>query len=183
MGDNYTNEIEDFIQNHERAHFLQSNRWANVKKDWIHDECIVRDENGKIKGYMSILIRKIPYFKKSIMYCGRGPVCDIRDEKVLTELTQEVKKLAKKHKAFIFRMDPDIPNSDKEFRELAEKVGYKLKKNIKNINQVIQPKYVFRLNIKNKTEEELLSSFAQKTRYNIRLATKKGVTVRERKCR
>lgn len=54
-----------------------------------------------------------------------------------------------------------------------------MKKNIKNIDQVIQPKYVFRLNLSNKREEELLASFNQKTRYNIRLAIKKGVTVRE----
>ena len=51
-------------------------------------------------------------------------------------------------------------------------------KNIKDIDQVIQPKYVFRLDLSNKTEDELLASFNQKTRYNIRLAIKKGVTVR-----
>ena len=34
------------------------------------------------------------------------------------------------------------------------------------------------LNIEGKTEEELMKSFAEKTRYNIRLSGRKGVTVR-----
>lgn len=42
----------------------------------------------------------------------------------------------------------------------------------------IQPKFVFRMNVAGKTEEEMLASFTQKHRYNIRLAVKKGVEVR-----
>lgn len=68
-----------------------------------------------------------------------------------------------------------IKSLDKQWKHC----GYKTKKNIKSIDDVIQPKYVFRLDLRNKTEEELLQSFHEKTRYNIRLAIKRGVTVRE----
>ena len=44
--------------------------------------------------------------------------------------------------------------------------------------EAIQPRYVFRLNVEGKTEEELLAGFHQKWRYNIRLAERKGVEVR-----
>lgn len=37
------------------------------------------------------------------------------------------------------------------------------------------------LNIKNKTEEEILAGFKQKWRYNVRLAQKKGVVIKEGK--
>ncbi|MNT14308.1 Lipid II:glycine glycyltransferase [compost metagenome] len=58
-------------------------------------------------------------------------------------------------------------------------IGYKIKDDAKNFREEIQPRYVFRLDIKDKTEDEVFANFAQKTRYNIRLATKKGVTVKE----
>ncbi len=172
-------EIRNFIEKNKRAHFLQSPEWAKVKTDWENEYAIVRDENGQIKGIMSILLRKVPIFNRYIMYAPRGFVCDEHDKETLVKLTEEAKKIAKKYKAFIFRLDPDISKDDEEFKNIIKDLGYKTKNNIKSINQVIQPKYVFRLNVKDRTEDELLASFHSKTRYNIRLATKKGVTTRE----
>ena len=113
------------------------------------------------------------------MYASRGPVCDIHDEDTLMQLTEGVKELAKKYKAFVFRMEPDIKTDDEKFREIVTKLGYKIKDDAKDFKDEIQPRFVFRLNIKDKTEEEVLAGFHQKTRYNIRLATKKGVVVKE----
>ena len=42
----------------------------------------------------------------------------------------------------------------------------------------IQPRYVFRLDIESKTEDEVMEIFHSKTRYNIRLAERKGVLVK-----
>lgn len=172
-------ELREFIESNKRAHFLQSPEWAKVKTDWVNEIAVVRDESGNIKGSMSLLLRKVPIFHRYIMYAGRGFVCDEHDKETLKQLTEEATKIAKKYKAFIFRLDPDISKDDEEFKTIITELGYKMKTNIKNINQVIQPKYVFRLNVKDRTEEELLASFHSKTRYNIRLATKKGVTIRE----
>lgn len=172
-------EIISFIENNKRAHFLQSPEWAKVKTEWENELVVVRGKNGEIQGTMSILLRKVPIFKRYIMYAPRGFVCDEHDKETLKKLTEEAKKVAKKYKAFIFRLDPDISKDDEEFKKIIEELGYKTKSNIKNINQVIQPKYVFRLKVKDRTEDELLASFHSKTRYNIRLATKKGVTIRE----
>ena len=73
-------------------------------------------------------------------------------------------------------MDPDISSDDKEFIEIMKGLGYKHKESGKNFEGV-QPNYVFRLDIAGKTEEELMAAFHQKTRYNIRLAGRKGVGV------
>ena len=169
--------LNEFLEKNKKSHFLQSPEWAKVKSDWKH-EMIVIEEDGEIKGTMSVLLRKVPIFNRYIMYAPRGFVCDEHDKETLKKLTDRAKEIAKKYKAFIFRLDPDIPNDDEEFKNIAKELGYKMKENIKNIDQVIQPKYVFRLNLSNKTEDELLASFNQKTRYNIRLAIKKGVQVR-----
>ena len=172
------NKLNEFLETNKKSHFLQSPEWAKVKTDWEH-EMVTVEENGNIKGAMSILLRKVPIFKRYIMYAPRGFVCDEHDKETLEKLTEKAKEVAKKYKAFIFRLDPDISNDDEEFKRIVQEIGYKQKKNIKNIDQVIQPKYVFRLNLTGKTEDELLASFNQKTRYNIRLAIKKGVTIRE----
>lgn len=174
-------EYENFVQSHYKGHFAQSIRWAKTKDEWQYETVVVRDENEKIKGSMLLLIRKVPGLNSSIVYSPRGPVCDIHDENTFIELTKKAEEVAKKHKAFLLKMDPDIPNDDMEFKNIAKNNGYKIVEKVKDLNEIAHPRIVFRLNLKDKTEEELFASFHQKTRYNIRLATKKGVTIREGK--
>ncbi len=172
------NEYTEFLEKHDRCNFQQSLEWGKVKTAWIKEVVLAEDENGKIIGSICVLIRKVPIFG-NMMYSSRGPVCDIHDKKVLDQLTEGVKELAKKYKAFVFRMEPDIKKDDGEFRKIVEEIGYKVKDDAKDFKDEIQPRFVFRLDIKDKTEDEILAGFHQKTRYNIRLATKKGVLVKE----
>ncbi len=171
-------EYKEFLEKHERCNFQQSPEWAKVKSSWKNEIVLAEDENGKIIGSLSILIRKIPIFG-NIMYSSRGPVCNIHDEQVLRQLTEGAKNLAKKYNAIVLKIEPDIESKDTEFRRIVEKIGYKIKDDAKNFREEIQPRYVFRLNIKDKTEDEIFAGFHQKTRYNIRLAIKKGVTIKE----
>ena len=181
LSKNEEEQLKKFLNENPKTNFLQSPEWAKVKTEWENEFIIVKNDNGEIKGTMSILLRKVPIFNRYIMYAPRGFVCDPHDKETLQKLFEEAKKIAKKYKAFIFKLDPDISVNDESFAQIVKELGIKTKKNIKNIKQVIQPKYVFRLNVKDKTEEELLKSFHEKTRYNIRLSARKGVTVREGK--
>lgn len=168
----------EFLESHERCNFQQSLEWAKVKESWKNEVILAEDENGDIIGSLSVLIRKIPVFG-TIMYSSRGPVCDINDISVMKQLTDGARELAKKYKAIVLRIEPDIESSDELFRSVVTNLGYKIKDDAKNFREEIQPRYVFRLDIKDKTEDEVFANFQQKTRYNIRLATKKGVTVKE----
>ncbi|MDR1101388.1 MAG: peptidoglycan bridge formation glycyltransferase FemA/FemB family protein, partial [Clostridiales bacterium] len=59
--------------------------------------------------------------------------------------------------------------------QIARSLGYKIRAT-KNF-EGIQPRYVFRLDVENKTEDEIFASFHSKTRYNIRVAKKNGVRI------
>ena len=171
-------EYSDFLEKHERCNFQQSLDWAKVKQSWKREVILAEDTNGKINGSLMVLVRKIPFFG-NIMYSARGPVCDIHNIEVLRQITEGAKELAKKYNAIVLRIEPDIKSDDVDFRNIMLELGYSIKDDAKNFRDEIQPRYVFRLDTKNKTEDEIFKNFHQKTRYNVRLATKKGVTVKE----
>ena len=108
-------QYKKFLESHERCNFQQSPEWAKVKDNWINEVILAENESGKIVGSMSVLIRKIPIFG-NIMYSSRGPVCDIHDLGVMKQLTEGAKELAKKYKAIVLRIEPDIESNDQEYR-------------------------------------------------------------------
>ena len=171
-------EYTEFLESHERCNFQQSLEWGKVKTNWIKEVVLAEDENHKIIGSICVWIRKMSIFG-NMMYSSRGPVCDIHDKKVLEQLTDGIKELGKKYNAFVLRIEPDIKKDDQEFRKIVEEIGYKIKDDAKDFKDEIQPRFVFRLDIKGKTEDEVLAGCHQKTRYNIRLAKRKGVVVKE----
>lgn len=171
-------EYKEFLELH-GGHYAQSPEWAKIKNDWKNEVICIRDENGRIKALLSVLIRKLPIVNSCLMYAPRGPVCDPNDEESFKKLIEEADQLAKKYKAFMLKMDPDILASNCNFKNLAKQCGFKVENKVKDVNTLLQPRFVFRLNLKDKTEETIFQEFHSKTRYNIRLAIKKGVTLRE----
>lgn len=170
-------EFEAFLQSHPEGHFAQSSLWAKQKPAWKWRAILCRGQDGRIKGALSFLIRKMPVVRKNMMYACRGPVCDLDDRETFGELVEAAKKLAKQEKAYVIKMDPDVPSSNTEFAKMLEDFGFKTRDTGKNF-EAIQPKYVFRLYLNGRSEEEVMASFHQKWRYNIRLAGKKGVEIR-----
>ena len=78
----------------------------------------------------------------------------------MKKLLDEAKYIIKKYNAFVVKMDPQIEFNEKIIKEY-KKYGFTISKNNK---KNIQPIYNMVLNIKNKTEDEILNEFSSKTR-------------------
>lgn len=154
------------------ASAMQDLRWGKVKSNWIQ-EAVYLEENGNIIATMTILLNKVPVFNSYMMYASRGPVCDVTNIALVNKLVKEADSVANKYNAFVLKFDPEL-KSNQKIRDMYTKNGFKILDN----HNVIQPRHNMVLQIENKTEEELLKQFSEKTRYNIKLANKKGVQVR-----
>jgi peptidoglycan pentaglycine glycine transferase (the first glycine) len=166
-----------FLASHKKGHVLQSWEWGEIKsrtgwKPWR----LVVEENGEIVAAVSILERKIPVVGIPIFYASRGPVLDWSNTALFDFVLTEIRKLAKKRGAIFLKVDPDVPSSDKELGKFLVTRGFRSAESGKGFEGV-QPKYVFRLDI-SPDEATLMANMQQKTRYNIRLAQKKGVVIR-----
>ncbi len=168
--------FEQFVSTHPKGHFLQSTYWPAAKPQWDWRGVLSKDEAGNIRGALSILIRKMPG-GYAMLYAPRGPVCDVRDVAVLRELFAGAARVAKESRGYLLQIDPDILNSDEQFKADMKSLGFTCEDAGLNF-EGIQPRFVFRLNVEGRTEEEIMAGFEQKTRYNVRLAARKGVTTK-----
>ena len=168
-------EMEAFVRTHEKGHFTQMPSWGDVKTFWKWRGVTVYRQEGPA-ATMAVLIRPLP-MGMSLLYVPRGPVCDREDPAIWGELMEALKQIAKEHHALLVYTDPDEPDSHGQFRSVIRKLGFRERADEGFGN--IQPQYVFRLDLTTGNEEEIFRNFSSKIRYNIRLAQRKGVTVRE----
>jgi len=143
---------------------LQSYEWGELKgvSGWQPIRIALFD-NGRIVEGVSILKKPVPIPGKCVFYAPRSPILS-------DELLSHVKTEAKKHGAVYFKIDPPVEESD-EVEKLLRKQGFTKKK------KQVQPRSTFFLDL-TKNLDELLRSFEEKTRYNIRLSERKGVKVK-----
>lgn len=137
------------------THPLQTKVWANFRREWGNDVEWV--------GKNLIVFSKVPFTNFTVGTClksstlaGFNPVL--------------YQKIGKKHKTIFIKFEPNILNNQKVIRQL------------KNWHFVLGRRLftptTFQIDLI-RSEEELLKSFHHKTRYNIRLAERQGVTIKE----
>ena len=170
-------EYEDFVLAHPNGSITQSVLWHKVKSNWSPEVVVVRGDDGKIIAGVSLLARKIPGLGTSMLYAPRGPVCDYSDKALLSALQQGINLAAKKHKAHLYKMDPDVLFSDENFANAAQEMGYKRFTGGTGF-ETIQARFNYRLYLNGRGEDELFANLTQQNRRNVRIAMKNGVDIR-----
>lgn len=155
-------EWNQFLTKHPNAHLLQMGEWGELKKDfgWKPVRVVVDNIGAQI------LFRKLP-FGFTIGYMPK-PV-DSRQWTVDGEqFWNEVVSICKKNRAVFLKIEPDV------WEEQSPDTWHLT---LRTSPHNIQPPRTVIVSIK-EDEEQILARMKPKCRYNIRLAEKKGVTVR-----
>jgi len=187
-------------------HFLQTYEWGQVKAKYGWNPLYaVWTSDGKFSVFKendhwslnpdhcvaAALILKRQILRNgfaaqlSILYSPKGPLLDWSNKSLRDYVLNNLQAFTKKEGAIFLKMDPDVvlgtgvPHGENDFIDIGGQVvmselkrrgwGYS--------SDQIQFKNTVLIDL-NPSEEELLTHMKQKTRYNIRLAQKKGVVLR-----
>lgn len=157
-------EWQQFLNRNPQAHFLQTAEWGELKSafGWstVH---LITGEAG-----CQILFRKLP-MGYSLGYIPK-PI--LKDPNLVTSerLWGELDSICTRERAIFCKLEPDSWN-DASVPQGESSARFKVSLH------PIQPLRTTIVDLKG-SEESILSRMKQKTRYNIRLAQKKGVRVR-----
>lgn len=181
----------EMIRDLPHSHFLQTEEWAEVKKEvgWKPSQLTWKDESSKVIGAANILVRRLKILgigpRISIGYIPRGPMIDWENDSLRNRVLDDIQKFARQENLVFLKMDPEIivgmgiPDKDGQ-QDSDVSTACKeefLKRKWKLSGEQIQFKNTAVLELSG-TEEDWLKRMKQKARYNLRLAQRSGVNIR-----
>ncbi len=153
----------DFIRAaYPNAHILQLPEWGQFKSAFGWQPVLVTAENAAAQ----VLFRRLP-LGLSIAYLPKGPLGTN-----WPALWPRIDQLCREKGAIFLQVEPDL------FEPLPADFAAQLDAGFTAEAQTIQPRRSILVDLRPE-EEAILAAMKQKTRYNIRLAVKHGVQVRE----
>lgn len=174
------------------GHILQSWEWGESKliSGWKASHRVWKNADDQAAAAALILTRSISIkgieFPLRIMYIPRGPILnDWKDHSLRSKVLADLRTIGKKQNVVFVKMDPEvelgrgIPDEEGAYENTwAENLISELRGDdwIPSPEQV-QFRNTMLIDLR-PDREQLLANMKQKTRYNVRLAERKGVTIR-----
>lgn len=167
------------------VHLFQTQEWAQLKSryGWENHQVLL-ESHGMIDAAAQVLSRRVRFSRflpeAKVLYSPRGPLTDWTDLEKFERILFEMEEMCQKQNAIFIKIDPEIIQSisEEELNPAWDKISNTLKRRGWRYSpEQIQFKNTVWIDL-TKTEDFLLAGMKQKTRYNIRLAEKKGVRIR-----
>lgn len=183
----------DIIAGLPEPHILQTWEWGQFKTatGWQALPQTWKDDDGKIVAAALVLLRSLP-FGLRVLYVPKGPLLDWSDAPLRRRVLDDLHSLARKQNAIFIKIDPDVhlgsgPGDGCSEEECPERqddplgdsvLAELIEHNWRFSGEQIQFRNTVMLDV-TPSEDEMLARMKQKARYNVRLAAKKGVSVRQ----
>ena len=172
-------------------HILQTWQWGQVKANTGWEPVYWTWGNKLIPEAAAMILQKktpIPGLagRLKILYIPKGPlVRDWSNPVLVNRVMDALKSKARKHGAVFLKIDPDVPlgmGFPGDHQEGVNPIGTAVQQQLKTkgwyfSGEQIQFRNTVLIDLQS-DEDEILARMKQKTRYNIRLARRKGVVVR-----
>ncbi len=147
---------------------LQTPLWGQLKAEFGWSYELVTSPAGG--GGALMLYRALPLRMGTLAYVPRGPVTDWSDPDAVDATLAALREAARRRGAWALWLEPDLRDTPEHRAQLHLR-------GLRPAAHTIQPPNTILVNLRD-DEETILARMHQKTRYNIRLAARKGVTVR-----
>lgn len=167
------------------AHPLQSWVWGQFKSrwGWSMQALALPRESGDYAAAALVLRRRLGGLPFSFLYLPKGPLFAHDDAGLRERVLDDLQALARRERAIFVKIDPDVVRSRGLEPEQLDPVGAAWLESLRTrgwrfSNDQVQFRNTVLLNLE-QDEESLLAAMKSKTRYNIRLAARKEVQVRQ----
>ena len=180
-------EWDQFAGTHPYGHLLQSWGWGELKAiaGWSPLRLLLRDEQQGIVAAAQVLRRTVPNLPLRLghlAYIPKGPVIDWSQPALCKEFFVQLHTLLRKQGALALRIEPDCAMDSTHGRDCDDSDTFNAFRERMVAEQFfpaqsIQPVRTILLDLA-PDESALLAQMKEKWRYNVRLASRKGVTVR-----
>jgi len=172
-------EWDQFVTSHQPTQFCQSGAWSEFQKILGRQYFFVKNDAGQ-----ALVIKTSLPGGQSYLFSPRGPLLANGEWpmangqwRMADSLLEKIRELAKKEKSIFWRFEPPILSKFSE--NFVTKSSELLITNYQLLRvDDVQPSQTVLLDL-SASEEEMLNKMHYKTRYNIRLAEKHRVKIRE----
>ena len=171
-------EWDTFVAAHPHGSILQTTNWARLKNrfNWAARRVWLRREGELVAG-AQILFRSAAVGLLKIGYIPHGPLVDWQDEQQVDVLFNQIDLAGYEHRAGLIKMEP-LLWQDEMPAAAWETFCRRQETLMLTDTDTIQPPRTILVDLR-PSLDNILANMKSKTRYNIRLAARKGVTVRQ----
>ena len=160
------------------AHVLQTWEWGAFKSryGWQPSRYLwLESEGDRPCAAVSVLTRRLGRYPSAVMYVPKGPALEYGDTALLHQVLGHLEETARRERALFVKIDPDVRADAAQGETVVETLrgrGWRPSR------EQIQFRNTVLVDL-NRSPDELLAAMKSKTRYNVRLAGRRGVTVRQ----